>query len=330
MVFDKRWFEIHQTKLLAIVNGSLATPARHLLRISGKSSSIGNEKIIEITPNSISWQQDKQIATEFRGHDKFSKRLYYGLYPLWRTFHAWDDLTNFLRFKYVGLDLNLGFDTLTAYPNPSTGATTVDGHVRRSSVDQTFANIRTGSGVANSATTAQENILQLTASTTSNQFAVMRRYIWLFDTSSISSGDTISSVTLSIYGSAKTNNLGSPDLDIVTSNPASNNSLANSDYTYTNFGTTVFGSVPYASFSTTGYNDIILTTDSITKASITKLGGRNSWDTDNSFTGSWVSGDVTSMQAYSADQTGTTNDPKLVVVYTPAGASRRRSMQVSI
>ncbi len=143
----------------------------------------------------------------------------------------------------------------------------------------------------------------------------MRRYIWLFDTSSISATDSVSSVTLSIYGTAKANGLGSPDLDIVSSNPASNTTLANADYLYTNFGTTVYGSVAYASYSTTGYNDITLTTDSVTKAGITKLGGRNSWDTDNSFTGTWVSGDVSYMQAYSADQTGTSNDPKLTVTY---------------
>lgn len=319
MVFDQTWFYLNQSKILSVINGPLSTPARHLLRIDGERSSVGREKIIGITPNAIFWQEDEKIAGEFRTHNKFSKRLYYGLYPVWRTFHAWDDLTNFLRLDYVGLDLNLGFDTLTAYPDPSTGATTVDGHVRRSSVNQTFANIRSGAGVVNSSTTAQENILQLTASTTTDQFAVMRRYYWLFDTSSISSGATISSATFSVYGSAKANGIGSPALDIVTATPASNNTLVNGDYAIANFGTTVHGSVAYANYSTSAYNDITLTTTSVTKAGITKFGGRNSWDTSGTFSGTWVSGDVSSMQAYSADQADITNDPKLVVVFSTGG-----------
>ena len=316
MVFDKVWFQTRQNKLLWVLNHPVASiPFRHLLCIDGKKSSVGNNVITEITPNSISWcPEDGKIATEFRGHDKFSKRLYYGLYPVWRTFHEWDNLVDFLRFRYVGLDLNLGFDTLTTYPEG--GTSTIDGHVRRSSVDQTFTNIRTGAGVANGSATASENVLQLTCSSTSNQFSVMRRYIWLFDTSSLPSGATVSSETFSIYGSAKTNGIGDPDLDIVSSNPASNTALANGDYDYTKFGTSVYGSVTYAGFSTSGYSDISLTVGSTTKAGISKFGGRNSWDTDNSFTGTWSSGAASSMIAYSANQTGTSNDPKLVVVYT--------------
>lgn len=319
MVFDKSWFEKHQDRLLYLVNDPITSPMmRHLLRIDGKRSDVGNYLITAIAPNAITWGDDLTKITEFRGHNKFGKRLYYGLYPLWRACHEWDEFIAKFTMGYKGWDyaLNLGFDTLTAYPDADPETATVDGHVRRSSVDQTFANIRSGAGVANSATTAQENILQLTCSTTTDQFAVMRRYFWLYDTTSVPSGANVSSVTKSVYGSAKTGNIGSPDLDIVTATPASNTALANGDYAVANFGTTVHGSVTYAGFSTSGYNDITLTTTSITKAGITKFGGRNSWDTDASFTGTWVSGDVSSMQAYSADQTGTSNDPKLVVVYS--------------
>lgn len=212
--------------------------------------------------------------------------------------------------------------TTIIYPDAGTGGTTVDGHVRRSGVDQTFTNIRTGAGVANSATTANENCAQLTATATSNQYSVLRRFIITADSSAVPSGDTVSAFTVSLYGTGKGNGLGDAELDVVTSSPASNNSLVNADYTYTNFGTTPLGSVTYSGFSTAGYNDISCDVSGVTKAGITKIGLRLSWDTDNSAP-TWSSGAVSSFQIYTADQAGTTNDPKLTIVHAPAGGARR-------
>ena len=212
-----------------------------------------------------------------------------------------------------------GDPTLTTYPDADPETTTVDGHTRRGGVNETFSTIRAGAGTANSSATALENCAQLTATTTTNQYSALRRSIYLFDTSSIASGNTISSATLSLYGAAKENGLGSPELDVVSSNPASNTTLVNADHA--TLGTTVYGGVVYDSFSTSAYNDMSLDSAAVTKAGITKLGVRLNWDTDNSFGGTWASGAASSFQAYTADQSGTTNDPKLVVVYDTA---RRR------
>ncbi len=218
--------------------------------------------------------------------------------------------------------------TLTAYPDPDPETTTIDGHVRRSGVDQTFSAIRSGAGTNQSSTSAAQTVAQMIATTTTDQFERLVRFIMLFDTGSVSSPDTVDSVTCSLYGTAKSNGLGSTglDLDIVNSSPASNTALAASDYG--NVGTTVYGSVAYSSYSASAYNDITLSTTAVTKAGITKLGARLSWDTDNSFGGTWASGAQTYFSANNADQTGTTNDPKLVVVYT-VGSTRRRWFVVS-
>lgn len=216
--------------------------------------------------------------------------------------------------------------TTIVYPEAGTGGASVDGHVRRSGVDQTFSAIRTGTGSSHSDGVANENAAQLTASTTSEQYSAMRRSIITASTSGVPATDTVSSFTLSLYGSSKSNGLGSPALDVVTANPASYNDLVNGDYAYTLFGETALGSVAYADFSTSGYNDIACAPSVIAKEGVTKLGLRLSWDTQNSFGGSWVSEAASSFQIYFADQAGTTTDPKLTIVHATA---TRRVMIIS-
>lgn len=209
--------------------------------------------------------------------------------------------------------------TSTTYPDAHPETSTFDGRVVRGSVDQTLTNIRSGAGNGSSDTDATYQAPRLVASTTTNQFAALYRAIWLFDTSAIPADATINSATLRLYCTAKTTGLGTPELDIVGSNPASNTAVANADYG--NVNTTVHGSIAGASVSTSAYNDITLATTAITKAGITKLGGRLNWDTDNSFTGSWSSGAGSGFTLVCADNGS--NKPELVVVYTAAGGTRR-------
>lgn len=212
--------------------------------------------------------------------------------------------------------------TTIVYPEAGTGGTTVDGTVRRYGVNQTFSAIRTGTGGDHSDSGANENCAQLTATATTNQYSILRRSIFTADTSAVPATDTISSFTFSVYGSAKDNGLGEPDLDVVTANPASDNDLVNGDYAYTLFGETALGSVAYAPFSTSGYNDISCATTAVTPEGITRIGLRLSWDTDNSGP-TWTAGTPrTSFQIYFADQAGTTNDPKLTIIHAATGDSR--------
>ncbi len=215
-----------------------------------------------------------------------------------------------------------GNTTLTAYPAASSGGASVDGRVYRTGVDQTLADIRSGAGTTVSVTETGPQFARLVASTTSNQFSENIRAIWTVDTSSIGDADVISSATFSLYGIAKSNGLGSPDLHIAGATPASDNNLVTGDYGQVQ--TTSYGSVTYAGYSTTGYNDITLNATGIaavSKTGVTKFSGQTSWDLNNSFTGSWSSSAASYFQCRFADQTGTTNDPKLVVIYsTPATA----------
>src|SRR3990167_6625696 len=96
-LFDKYWFENNQKKLLFLLNTSIIMYwSRWIFRIYGKRSSIGNNKIVKIEPNSISWGTKKinktkiQVTTEFRTHNKYSERIFNAFYYIWYMFHIWD------------------------------------------------------------------------------------------------------------------------------------------------------------------------------------------------------------------------------------------------
>lgn len=68
-----------------------------------------------------------------------------------------------------------------------------------------------------------------------------------------------------------------------------------------------------------GYNNFTLDANGIANVSLTgisKFWTRLNWDTDNSFGGTWSSNKSSYYNSYLADQTGTSNDPKLTITYT--------------
>lgn len=312
MIFDKQWFNRHQSKLIWLLNNFFTKRwFRYCMRINTK------EPINRIEPNSYiknAKRKGKEIECTqvFRTHEKYGKRLYYAFKPLWYLFHFWDWLSRFEP------RLNLGFDTLTVYPDAGTGSTTVDGYVERGVVGtEDWSTKRdAASGTNTDATSTGISVLILADNTTDN-YDRIRRIIMTYDTSSLGSGATISAAQISLYGVFKLNTLSGQDsLDICESTPASNNDLVVGDYNQ--LGTTSFGTLTYASMSTTAYNDITLNSSgeaNISKTGISKFGGRVQADlTDTEPT--WSSSDQILLAFLSADQTGTSQDPKLVITYT--------------
>lgn len=319
MIFDDKWFEKYQNIILKILSipffGKLAKKILCIRRYD-----IGYEnRIIRITPDSYTILIKKhkngriKAATDFRTHNKYSKRIYYSFYYVWKLFHFWDvNIANVFFPK-----LNLGFDTFTVYPDTGSGSTTVDGRVYRTSVDETFSAITTGAGttVDTTGTTADVAILQVSA--TSNQYSTLVRGFFTFNTVSLM-GATPTAATLSLRGTFKQNQLGgSPDLHIAGANLTAVNNLSTADYLLRQ--QLSYSSITYSSFSTTGYNDFSLNTsglERINKNGVSQFSAQLAWDIQNSFGGSWVGGGNAGMQCRFADNTGTTDDPKLVVTFT--------------
>lgn len=310
-LFDKNWFKENQKLLLKIVNSWIG---KLFFKLNRNSSSVGNNPIIEIAPHFITWKNKDSFSTEFRTHNKFSKRIFYGLYPIWYVFHLWDTL--FANRFYP--DFNLGFDTLTVYPDADPETTTVDGDVFRATVVETFSTIRSGAG--NAFRNETTIIHRLVAHNTESNYTSLVRGIHLFDTSTLSSNAVLSSAVLSLYGVGKSNGLGLSTahraLSLVESSPASNTTLVNSDYG--TLGTTRYADdFAYDNFSTTGYNDITLNSTGLSNISltgITKFGTRLAVDTDNG-TPAWVTIESTSITIRSSDYPNGTFGPKLLVTY---------------
>lgn len=225
--------------------------------------------------------------------------------------------------------------TLTVYPDPSTGATTVDGRVSRYGVDETLGTIRAGAGNSHNDTGTGAQVASLTGSSTSNQYSGADRFMMTFDTSALTASATISAAVLSILGSGKTDGLlGETSANsvavLVAATPASNNDLVDADYSQV--GTTDFGrSVQQNSWSTSAYNDITLSASgiaNISKTGISKFATRYGWDFDNTTTGlTWADTATQEIVGVSADTADVTSDPKLVITYTiSTGVSPRPTL----
>ena len=212
----------------------------------------------------------------------------------------------------------------TFYPNPDIETTSVDGYLDSSDSGQSvnttaWSNARSGTGlggiIAQDATTVdQVGATDRFVSRTSTYNASVQRAFLLFDTSSLTTAATISSATLSIYVTTIFDN-SSDSIGIVTTTPASNTAIVTGDWG--NVGSTLqASSVTYASLTASAYNSMSLNSTglgNISKTSITKFGLRSVNDINNT-----LPSDVgTNIVSYSsADNTGTSQDPKLDVTYT--------------
>lgn len=207
--------------------------------------------------------------------------------------------------------------TLTVYPEPGV---TVSGRVSRET-QGTFSAIRTGAGTNEDDTSELIQILSLLAdATVGDEYERLVRGIFLFDTSGLPASPTITSAVFSLYITAKGDQL-SQSCGIVSSNPASDSALATTDYA--NLGTTRFATdIAISAITTTAYNDWTLNATGIAAISdsgITKLGVRLSCDIDNSAP-IWDAGHQARINGYTANRTGTAEDPKMVITYTVPGA----------
>ena len=312
-VFGKEWFEKYQVFLLWLANTRYG---RDILHINGNRSLVGKNRIIKIEPHAITWTPDgKVLQTEFRTHNKFGKRLFYSYKEFWKMLH-WFDM-HFAN-KYCPR-MNLGFDTLTVYPEAGAGGVNVtcDGYVYRGEVDETFSTIRDGAGSGSSDTSVSVVACYIKGSSTSNQWSYLMRGVFSFNTSSLGSNAIISAATLSLYFYGKNNNVGDIDCHIAEAHPTDPADLAAGDYS--NISRTSFASKSYSDVTINQYTDFNLNSsgkNNINKTGVSSFSTQSQWDINNNTTGlTWSSGAYSRFIGYPADYDGTDKDPKLVITY---------------
>jgi len=209
------------------------------------------------------------------------------------------------------------------YPDPGTGATTVDGYVGKDGYIGTWANIRAQAGNHHNDTTALAHFWYALNSWT-NDWDTLRRFIFTLDTSSIPDADEITEAIFKFWVTAKGNGNGWSDSEasthLVSSSPAANNDLANADYGV--LGATSFGSIGYSATTAAQYNNITLNASGIAailKTGISKFGLKCGADFLTADPGGQDSNSY--VTGYHADQAGADKDPILSVTHASSGAT---------
>lgn len=155
----------------------------------------------------------------------------------------------------------------------------------------------------------------------------IKRGFFLFDTSSLGAGATISSAVISFAGTgtAETNDF-TDTFHIVSSSPASNTTLDNADFDQV--GSTSFGSMNVGDWaqSLNTYNNITLNASgiaAINKTGITKFATRTGLDLNNTTPGG------AGITAIECKGSGVSNMPKLVITYTTTNIKTVNGLDVA-
>jgi hypothetical protein len=321
--FNKTWFEKHQRGLLWLLNFGLTRKwFKWILRI--RKYDIGYDKnIVRLLPNCYTIFNrvvgDRiELATDFRTHAKYAKRIYYAFKPLWWVMHYWDLV---FADKYVP-ELSFGFAVLTVWPDPSPEVTSVDGSTSQEyavTSGVSWATIIAGAGVTANDNSSVIYAFYIGADSTLNQWIYLFRGIFLFDTSALADNAVISGGIFSLYGNTKSDN-GSynGNLNVYSSTPASNIAIVAGDFD--SLGSTAFSdtALAYADMSATAYNNFTLNASGLAAISLTgisKFGTRNANYDVAAVSPTWLINGSNTLQIKSADTGGTSTDPKLEVTY---------------
>lgn len=198
-------------------------------------------------------------------------------------------------------------DTLIIYPS-------VDGYAYEDT-DAVFSTMRSDTGDGSSSTTTTTRA-QVSATTTTDIFDIIRRTIFIFNTSDIDDTATIISAKLVTNGTEEYNTFSVPASVVITDGTtASYTSITTSDYSRAGLieqgdrmNMTVFGVGIYNNFTITNLSYI-------NKSGYTIYFLRTDWDYDNS-PPPWSSGKTQAYGIGMYDNTDSLKRPYLEIVYS--------------
>ena len=224
--------------------------------------------------------------------------------------------------------------SLTFNPDTHPESTSWDGAAARGVADESYSTMRGGNGTyrQDSDATTVFNLSQ--DYDTEDTYNDCGRAVYLFDTSELGAGATVTAATFSIVVTIKVDTTPADDyVALVDSNPASNTGTASADYQ--NMGATLQADnvlISNINADSSTFNDWTLNAAglaSIETEGITKFGMRVGIDLQNSDPGGWVlhAQKRSSITAASAEETLSSDKrPKMVVTYTVSTFTPRAIM----
>ena len=320
---ENEWFEQYQRELLGIVN---TNEGRDLFCIDPFRQM--PYPIVNFTKNQVryfigTWDKRDHFISDTRIGAKWGNVTRYR----WQSVkQAIDDIIRvqisriqpIFRADGHRIPVLAGAAETIIYPEPHTESSSVDGYVKHKQLHASWDTIRDGAGTGFGSDTGEASLIRYKATT--GAWEEIHRGIFVFDTTDISSTDTLDSAILSVYSTSTYNNgfPQEPKLNFYSAAPASNTDLVNGDYA--TLGTTAFSTgILRTSISDDAYNAFALNSDGLAALhfdAVSKYGSREE-NYDAADTSPTHSADRrTSVTINWADWTGTSRDPKLVIQHT--------------
>lgn len=221
--------------------------------------------------------------------------------------------------------------TSTFYPDPDPETTSVDGYVFYDcpAPGEFFVQVRGASGYGSTGADAGSGIFArlLASATVNNQYLTMIRGVTVFDTSAIPDADAILSGSVSLWVDAVSSDNGNQSIALCAGTTASSTALAAGDYTgNVNNTTELATSVDLTGIAAGGYLTMALNASglaNLSKTGVSKFSQRLSGDRANQNPALNATEDAL-ISILSAEDSGTTHDPKLTVVHGTDEAGRGR------
>ena len=212
----------------------------------------------------------------------------------------------------------------TFNPDPSPETNTVDGFTDAFNRNEDWATIITAAGGISSDSVSSED-LRVWAKNVTNNWEYLSHLHFLFDTSSIGSGQSVdsASLTLSLYR-VYGDDLGL-SWNVYSTNPASNTAIANGDHD--SLGSTAFSTSRAIVDEHWDWLPIAMTfnsdgKDAIAMEGVSKFAIATQEDRENATYGdpTWVVSDRSGIKVRMAENSGTANDPLLTVTHSAASS----------
>jgi len=224
-----------------------------------------------------------------------------------------------LNLTYCPIDNGDGTCNATFYPDPDPETTSVDGWVRHYVADgDTWGNIRDGAGTDVRDDYTDTTLVKIKADSVNDQWEMICRGIFLFDTSILPDDSYISDGFLRLTGTGKGQTSDwSPAIGIFSANPASNTGLVAGDFD--SLGTTVLTNyISYANFDVGSKGNYFnFNSDglsAINTTGISKFGARTDYDALN-ITPTWEESKSSVFTIYYSEEPGGA-DPSIRVTFS--------------